>query len=258
MRGPGSKVYVGTAGWSLGRPHAELFPSQGSHLVRYASRLNAAEINSSFYRPHRRSTYQRWAGSVPTDFRFSVKVPKSITHECRLADCDDHLTRFLAEVEGLGEKLGALLVQLPPSFEFDQGVATNFFSAIRRRSDSAIACEPRHLSWFDETADKTLADCGVARVAADPPVCGGDVEPGGDTSWAYYRWHGSPLLYRSSYGVERLAPLSDNLAGSPVNSSWCIFDNTLGYAAATDALILERLIRRRRPQSIPVRTMSSG
>ena len=122
MHDIGTNVYVGTAGWSLGRPHAELFPRQGSHLVRYASQLNAVEINSSFYRPHRHSTYERWAGSVPSDFRFSVKVPKTITHERRLVDCDDHLSRFLAEVEGLGEKLGTLLVQLPPSFQFDQSI----------------------------------------------------------------------------------------------------------------------------------------
>jgi len=91
-------------------------PAGGSHLERYARRLNAAEINSSFHRPHRRKTYERWARCTPANFRFSVKVPKTMTHEARLASCGALLDRFVAEVTGLGDKLGALLVQLPPKF----------------------------------------------------------------------------------------------------------------------------------------------
>ena len=95
----------------------------GSHLERYGAILNAVEINSSFYRPHRTATYERWAASVPEDFRFAVKVPKAITHERRLKDVGDLLDRFLSEVSGLGPKLGPLLVQLPPSLSFQAGIA---------------------------------------------------------------------------------------------------------------------------------------
>src|SRR5688572_17535989 len=79
-----SRYYIGCAGWSLPKKFADAFPAEGSHLVRYAARLPAVEINSSFYRPHRPTTYEKWAASVPTGFRFSVKVPKWITHERRL------------------------------------------------------------------------------------------------------------------------------------------------------------------------------
>jgi uncharacterized protein YecE (DUF72 family) len=82
----GAKLFVGTAGWSLDRRYAAHFPGAGSHLQRYSGSFNAAEINSSFHRPHRRSTYERWAASVPEDFRFSVKLPKTITHERRLIE----------------------------------------------------------------------------------------------------------------------------------------------------------------------------
>ncbi len=85
---------IGTAGWSVPALYAEEMPRGGSHLERYARRLNAVEINSSFYRPHQRKTYERWAQSTPADFRFSVKVPKAITHEARLADCDPLLIVF--------------------------------------------------------------------------------------------------------------------------------------------------------------------
>lgn len=78
----------------------------GSHLERYGAVLNAVEINTSFYRPHRTATYTRWAASVPEDFRFAVKVPKTITHERRLKDVGELLDRFLSEAGGLGPKLG--------------------------------------------------------------------------------------------------------------------------------------------------------
>jgi uncharacterized protein YecE (DUF72 family) len=80
----GAKPFVGTAGWSFDRRYAGHFPEAGSQLERYSRSLNAAEINSSFHRPHRRSTYERWPASVPEDLRFSVKLPKTITHERRL------------------------------------------------------------------------------------------------------------------------------------------------------------------------------
>ena len=76
-------VRVGTAGWALPVAFRDQFPADGSHLARYASVFGAVEINSSFYRAHLRSTYSRWAASVPEDFRFSVKMPKTITHSYR-------------------------------------------------------------------------------------------------------------------------------------------------------------------------------
>src|SRR5438067_4991367 len=130
---------VGCAGWSIPKPHAGHFPAAGSHLARYAGRFPAVEINSSFYRPHRPATYARWAASVPPDFRFSVKVPKLATHERRLVDTDDVLDAFLGEATQLGDKLGPLLVQLPPSLSFSADVAAAFFAALRDRFDGLVA-----------------------------------------------------------------------------------------------------------------------
>ncbi|TNC49769.1 DUF72 domain-containing protein, partial [Rubellimicrobium rubrum] len=145
-------IHIGTAGWNVPKEHADAFPTTGSHLERYGQVFGAAEINSSFYKPHRRSTYERWATSVPQTFRFAVKVPKAITHERRLREAGDLLDRFLSEVSGLGSKLGPLLVQLPPSLAFEPEVADGFFQDLRQRTDGAIVCEPRHLSWFTPEA----------------------------------------------------------------------------------------------------------
>ena len=91
-------LFIGTAGWSIERACKPLFPEQGTHLERYAHVLNAVEINSSFYRPHQPKTYARWSACVPDHFKFSVKLPKEITHKRRFIDCAEPLDRFLAEM----------------------------------------------------------------------------------------------------------------------------------------------------------------
>ena len=143
-----SKIYVGTAGWSIPRPNQTRFPPGESLLARYAKVLPAVEINSTFYRPHRASTFERWAASVPRAFRFSVKIPRAITHDQRLAGSAKLLKAFLADLAPLGSRLGCLLVQLAPSHEFDARIARSFFTSLRKQFDGGIALEPRHTSWF--------------------------------------------------------------------------------------------------------------
>ena len=240
----GPEVLVGCAGWSLPREHQAGFPAEGTHLERYAARFPAAEINSSFYRPHRPSTYARWSAAVPPSFRFSVKVPKAITHGLRLRGAGDALDAFLAEAGGLGERLGCLLVQLPPSLDFDPAVAGEFFCALRDRTAVPVACEPRHASWFTAEADGLLAGAGIARVAADPARVPEAAEPGGAPDTVYYRLHGSPRIYYSAYDEAYLDALAARLRehSAAGRRAWCIFDNTAAGAATADALdLLARL-----------------
>jgi uncharacterized protein YecE (DUF72 family) len=237
-------VRIGTAAWNVPKEHAAPFPVAGSHLERYSAVLNTVEINSSFYRPHRTTTYERWAASVPESFRFAVKVPKAITHERRLKDTDDLLDRFLSEVSGLGPKLGPLLVQLPPSLRFDDGVADTFLSGLRSRVEGLLVCEPRHASWFTPDVEGLFEELRIARVAADPaPVSGAD-KPGGWRSVAYYRLHGSPRIYYSAYSPENLAAIAERIASDAADEieTWCIFDNTAAFAATGDALTTRSLV----------------
>jgi uncharacterized protein YecE (DUF72 family) len=239
-RDPAARILIGCAGWSVPRAEQAEFAPGASHLVRYASRLPAAEINSSFYRPHRPSTYARWAASVPPDFRFSVKVPKRITHERRLVDAEPLLDAFLAEAGALGDRLGCLLVQLPPSLRYDVEVAEPFLGALRERTTVDVACEPRHASWFAGEADALLAAHRVARVAADPARAAGAEAPGGWPGLRYYRLHGSPRIYYSAYDAAYLDALAVHVAGHAAagERAWCIFDNTAHGAAARNALDL--------------------
>ncbi len=244
MGGDGS-VRIGCTGWAIPASSAEAFPGVGSHLARYAGRLAAVEISSSFSRHHRPATYAHWAATVPPGFRFAVKLPRAVTHEARLGpDGLPALDRFLHEVARLGDRLGPLLVQLPPSLVFDAARATAFFAALTARTAAAIACEPRHPSWFTGAGDALLAELRVARVAADPAVVPAAGRPGGWDGLAYHRLHGSPAVYRSPYPAAALADLAATLRRETSAAVWCFFDNTAAGAAACDALALTALLGR--------------
>lgn len=235
-------IRVGTAGWAIPLAVADRFPAEGSGLTRYAARFACAEINSTFHRPHRPATFERWAASVPPDFRFSAKLPKTITHAQKLAGCEDLLDAFLASLVGLGDKLAVLLVQLPPSLAFDADRDARFFDALARRTPVPLACEPRHPSWFEPAVDDFLVARQVARVAADPARVEAAACPGGWRGLAYFRLHGSPVPYRSSYDDGRLPDWAGAIAGAGA-PAWCIFDNTASGAAAGDALALQELLK---------------
>ena len=238
---PEPRIRIGTAGWTIPASAAKAFPPEGSSLERYSKRFDCAEINSSFHRSHRSDTWRRWGLAVSKDFRFAAKLSKEITHKRRLADCADLLAAALAEMEALGDGLEILLVQLPPSLGFDPAVAESFFAGLRGRWDRQVACEPRHPGWFEPEADDLLAGLRVARVAADPARVPAAAEPGGWPGLAYYRLHGSPAMYRSSYDDGRLEAYADRIAAAAA-PTWCIFDNTASSAATGDALKLQRLL----------------
>ncbi|HEX8443199.1 MAG TPA: DUF72 domain-containing protein [Allosphingosinicella sp.] len=237
------ELRIGTAGWSIPVATADAFPAEGSSLERYSAHFRCAEINSTFHRSHRPSTFERWAESTPADFRFSAKLPKTITHVQKLVDCEALLDRYLEEVAGLGERLAVHLVQLPPSLQFDEALADRFIGALKSRTELSVACEPRHASWFDLTASALLAKLDVARVAADPARVEAAAEPGGWGGLVYLRLHGSPTMYRSSYNDGRLKSYAAQIRTTlPQADVWCIFDNTASSAATGDALALSRLL----------------
>lgn len=203
-----------------------------------------AEINSSFYRPHRPATYARWAESVPDTFRFTVKMPKTVTHEARLRGTAGLMSRFADEIAGLGSALGAVLVQLPPSHAFDARVANAFFAMVRRRIDAPIVVEARHASWFVPRVDALWARHALGRVAADPPRPPGALYPGGVGGLRYWRLHGSPRMYWSGYDDTVLQAYADDVRAGLDAGFEChvVFDNTSRSLAVPDAFRFMQLL----------------
>jgi uncharacterized protein YecE (DUF72 family) len=248
---PGPEVCIGTAGWNVPKQHAALCSEAGSHLERYSAALRCAEVNSSFYRPHAAKQWAKWAAAVPADFRFAVKAPKTCTHDAKLVGCGSLLAAFFEQVAGLGEKLGPVLVQLPPKLEFEEGRVHEFFTTLRElhpatgiADRNAVVCEPRHASWFTPAAARLLAEFEVARVAADPakgsPLA---AKPGGWRGLRYFRWHGSPRTYWSEYSAEQLKLLAEEIKSQPKVPAWVIFDNTAMGHAFSNAVELRGLAK---------------
>ena len=238
-----SPIHIGTAGWSIPKQHAFEFPSAGTHLSRYSQNLNCTEINSSFYRSHRLSTWAKWADSVPNDFRFSVKAPKTITHEASLACSGEQLRNFLAEAYTLAGKLGPILFQLPPKSVFDLSIAKRFFTRLRDQYLGFTVFEPRHATWFTAEADYLLQQFQIARVAADPAAVPEAAVPSGWDKLIYYRLHGSPRMYYSEYPESFLHYTAGTIARQQETAEvWCIFDNTASGAALGNALNLQHFL----------------
>ncbi len=239
-------VRVGTAGWSIPREQAEQYPGTRRHIERYARRMNCAEINSSFYRSHRASTYERWAASTPDGFLFSVKVAKAITHECALAPTRGQIESFLAEVKPLGPKLGPLLLQLPPKQAFAEEQARRFIGLLRDVDPGvAMVVEPRHPGWFSGEAGALLRQYQVGRVIADPLPAKVGAQAEERQPLAYYRLHGSPRIYYSSYSGDSLEGLAAQIRVRLARREdvWCIFDNTASGAALGNALTLAESLK---------------
>jgi uncharacterized protein YecE (DUF72 family) len=247
--------FVGTAGWTVPRQHHSLFSESAegarlSHLHRYSTQLRCVEVNSSFHRPHRRATWERWAAETPEDFRFSVKVPKAVTHIAGLVNTGGALLEFFDAACGLGEKLGPVLVQLPPKLAFDEGVAQEFFSTLREIHKRGVALEPRHSSWFSASADRLLMSFDIARVAADPPKGSERAgRPGGWSGLVYWRLHGVPRTYYSDYEEGWLCAFAERMLSlewsSQESERWVIFDNTAQGHAAANAVWLDSALRRK-------------
>ena len=229
------------AGWAIPSAHRGAFDAAQSGLARYATRFDTVEINSSFYRSHRRETYERWSHAVPRGFRFSVKMPRTITHEAGLRNATRLLEGFLEEAAGLGTKLGGILIQLAPSHAFDVGVARRFLTALRLRTTAQVWIEPRHSGWVSPRASDLLIAHDIGRVAADPPRIAGTEAPGACDRSRYWRWHGSPHVYYDAYSDAALDGLVAAVKSrGAVRSTWCIFDNTAAGHAVADALRLKR------------------
>lgn len=217
-----------------------VYPEKGScavrrgrqSLTRYSSLFNGVEINSTFYRRHKPTTFERWAHSVPANFRFSIKIPKEITHNRAMKNIAEPFDTFLEDIAPLGSKCGPLLCQLPPSLTFDADQITAAFKTLRRSHSGQLVIEARHKSWASAEALNLLKTYAIDRVLADPAP----VWPAQDFAQAprYVRLHGTPKIYYSKYTEEEISAFSKLLAPD----SWCVFDNTASGAAIENALTM--------------------
>lgn len=212
--------YIGTSGWMYKDWHEAFYPKELKKdlLPYYSGHFNTVEVNSSFYHLPPVSTFKKWYGEVPEDFLFSVKLSRYITHQLRLQDTKEPLRNFLRNARELKEKLGPVLVQLPPSFKRDEKLLAAFFKDMRaaakrlKMPDLRIAFEPRHPGWFDGGgAEKTLPvlrEYNIAAVFAHSSRwIAYEAEAQNITAdFVYVRFHGPEQFAASEYGAAGLRP----------------------------------------------------
>lgn len=239
----GNRLRVGCASWQVPKSLRRDFGGAGTHLQRYAHRLGAVEVNSSFYKEHWRRSWAKWHDETPDGFRFAVKAPRWLTHEGGLWALDG-LDDFVEQIGGLGEKLGPMLLQLPPKLAFEPEAMRGFFEALRERHAGPVVCEPRHASWLTEEADAFLEEFFVARAEVDPSRHPADDEPGGWHGLRYVRLHGSPKRFYSEYDADSLRELGGQLRSfARETETWCIFNNTARDGGTKNALELQEFVQ---------------
>lgn len=212
------KIFAGTSGYSYAAWKGPFYPeklSAAKMLAYYAERLPTVEINNTFYRMPKTDMLAKWAEKTPPGFRFVLKAPAQITHKTRLKEGAAESTHHLWTMsEGLGDRRGPILFQLPPHLKCDLSRLTNFLGALPAGIEAAF--EFRHASWDTDEVDAALAEAGCARCIADidpqkPP------RVSSTTDWGYVR------LRRESYSDEELSRWRDRLLAQPWRRAFVFF-----------------------------------
>jgi uncharacterized protein YecE (DUF72 family) len=213
------ELYVGTSGYSYGEWRGSFYPEDlpaKRMLTYYGERLNAVEINNTFYRLPNASVLEGWADQVPEAFRFSLKASRRITHFARLKpDALEPTEYMMSTLAALGPRMGAVLFQLPPNFPKDEERFVAFLHSLPAMTPAAF--EFRHGSWNDAGVHRALRDRDMALVCADTEESDGDEPVVRTASWGYLR------LRRPDYEDADLARWAERVAGMGWDRAYVFF-----------------------------------
>ena len=179
-------LWIGTSGYNYPEWKGSFYPADlpaAKMLAYYAARFPTVEINYTFYRMPNEKLVSGWAAGTPSPYKLTLKAPRRITHASRLRNTGELVTAFCRVAETLGEKLGALLFQLPPNMKKDLGVFDAFLADLPPRAPAAF--EFRHVSWFDEDVFSRLRERNLALCVNDSEKLSAPVTVTAD--YAYFR-----------------------------------------------------------------------
>lgn len=233
------RYYIGTSGWHYNHWRNRFYPEKSTKadwLGFYAGHFNTVELNNSFYRLPSEKAVANWYKSSPADFIFAVKVSRFITHIKRLKNSEAPLGTFITRAEGLGEKLGPLLYQLPPNMHRDDERLESFLSILPQGMMHVF--EFRHRSWLEEEVLEILHKYNAGFCVFDMPDIACPVAATAD--FAYVRFHGSAGLYSSFYSDDELAEWAKKLAdlATDLKALYIYFNNDAEAFAVRNAMTL--------------------
>jgi len=203
------KTFIGTSGYNYSHWSDGVFYPRGlperKWLEHYTRFFNTVELNVSFYRLPQKSVFEGWRKRTPENFKFVVKGSRFITHVKKLKDCEEPLKLFFNNVEGLKEKLGVVLWQLPPNLHVDREKLKAFCKIIhqlRVSRSTRHSFEFRHPSWFCEDIYAILRKYGFSLCIAHSQEW--PCEELATADFIYFRFHGGEILYGSNYSEKEL------------------------------------------------------
>jgi uncharacterized protein YecE (DUF72 family) len=203
-------IWIGTSGYNYPEWKGSFYPSDlpaAKMLPYYAERFATVEINYTFYRMPSEKLLSGWAAQTPTPYKLTLKAPRRITHDSRLRNCGDLVRGFCQTAGTLGEKLGALLFQLPPNLKKDAALLDAFLEELPPKVCGAF--EFRHTSWLEDEIFDRLAKRGLALCVADSEKLSTPVMI--TTDYAYFR------LRDEGYTPDDIARWADTITGATVN-----------------------------------------
>jgi uncharacterized protein YecE (DUF72 family) len=235
------KAHIGTSGWQYSHWKGIFYPEgikNADWLSFYASHFDTLEINATFYRDVKPSTYEKWHNAVPDEFLFSIKMSKFVTHIKRLKVDSRSVSRFTEGVRNMREKLGVVLIQLPPGLRFDEQLVRDFLGLLSKEHRYTV--EARNKTFIDDKFFSLLEENKMAWCIADSagrfPYYEVVTAP-----FVYMRLHGSQKLYASEYSDEELKVWRDKILRWN-KDAFVYFDNDFYGYAVKNALILRTLL----------------
>lgn len=247
------RLRVGTSGWRYPHWRNALYPPglpQNRWLEHYSARFDTVESNAAFYRLPTPETFRRWGEQTPPDFVMAVKASRYLTHIRRLSSPEEPVARLLRSASALGDKLGPVLLQLPPTLRADAGLLARCLRCFPR--DVRVAVEPRHPSWWTNEIHDLLAAHGTALCWADRRSR--PATPLWRTAnWVYLRCHEGAARPRPSYGEAALHAWVRRTSEVTAEGGdvYVYFNNDAGAAAVRDASRFAELASPRRAPSVP-------
>lgn len=236
-------IRIGTSGWSYGHWKGPFYPSDipdSRMLDFYVKQLNSVEINCSFYRLPLKKTFEKWRASSPDNFIFAVKASRFITHIKKLKDCAQAIENFTERASGLGEKIGPVLLQLPPGLKLDPERLNLFLQELPK--SLRYSFEFRNPAWFHPEIYSLLSEFKAAFCIYE--LGGHSAPPEATADFVYVRLHGPGEKYRGGYSIHQLRSWCEKFKQWAKQSKdiFCYFDNDENGFAATNAIELQRLV----------------
>jgi len=241
-------IHIGTSGWSYKHWSEILYPKDvkpEKYLEYYITRFSCVELNSSFYNLPLKTTVSGWANRTPDTFRFCLKLSRFITHQLQLVNVEDPLQKFLDVFDGMKDRLGPVLIQLPPGLSYDKSLISDFFNLLKEKSSHyQFAVEVRNKSWINDSFFDILSRHKTAFVIADS----GGRYPYNEAvtaGFVYLRFHGREQLYASDYQEDDLRYYAEKITKWIEESKevWVFFNNDYHCFAVKNAARLEEIIR---------------